>query len=190
MRKLIFLFITVLTVLMLTGCPAPDSMGYAIGDIGPSGVGIVFYLTDDGGLHGLEAAPGDQSAGDAYSNITNALVNGGTTPLPPDLGTGSANTDAIIAQIGHIASAALIAGSYTGGGVTDWFLPSKDELNELYLQKDSIGGFAQDYYWSSSESDPAFPDLAWGQFFQDGWNGMQVDDTKSTQGSVRAIRAF
>ena len=67
---------------------------YAIGDTGPSGVGIVFYITD-GGLHGLEVAPVDQSTGAAWSTITNAYANG-SSALPDEIGTGSANTDAII----------------------------------------------------------------------------------------------
>ena len=29
-----------------------------------------------------------------------------------------------------------------------WRLPTKDELNLLYQNKDKIGGFAYDYYWS------------------------------------------
>ena len=39
------------------------------------------------------------------------------------------------------------------GGYSDWFLPSRDELYQMYLNKFAIGGFANDYYWSSSEHD-------------------------------------
>ncbi len=183
MRKLIIMLITVLTLIMLTGCPAPDSTGYIIGDIGPSGVGIVFYLTDDGGLHGLEASPGDQSGTQPWieGGTTQTTLNGNTLTA---IGTGLANSNAIIAQTDHSASSAQVCKDYTCGGLTDWFLPSKDELNELYLQKNTVGGFADVQYSSSSEDNS---DFAWFQFFND---GLQVFDDKISGFSVRAIRAF
>ena len=171
---------------------------YAIGDTGPSGVGIVFYVTD-GGLHGLEVSPVDQSISAAWSSINNALVNGATA-LPDGIGTGSSNTDAIISQNAGGPSAAKIAREYAGGGKTDWFLPSKNELWEIWwnLVSDqsadndgrgspysgSLGGFSGDTYWSSTESDA---NIAWGQAF---FNGGQIADVKSFTGDVRAVRAF
>jgi len=53
-------------LLLASGCDTGGGGGgspavtYAIGDTGPSGVGIVFYITD-GGLHGMEVAPSDRS---------------------------------------------------------------------------------------------------------------------------------
>jgi hypothetical protein len=46
--------------------------------------------------------------------------------------------------------AAGVARVYTGGGYTDWYLPSKDELNKLFLSRLNIGGYVTDTYWSSS----------------------------------------
>ena len=71
-------------------------------------------------------------------------------------------------------------------GYTDWYLPSKDELNLLIKSKDQIGGF--DYinhynYWSSSEYGS---DDAW---FQDA-NGNQGPYYKPSTYYVRAVRAF
>ena len=63
-----------------------------------------------------------------------------------------------------------------------WRLPTKEELNILYENKDEIGGFASGYYWSSKELDYSIG--GWAQSFSD---GIQVE----TMGSlyVRAVRA-
>ena len=167
--------------------PVTEAVVYAIGDPGPSGVGIVFYVTD-GGLHGLEVAPDDQSAGAVWSNITGTEI--GTTGAA--IGTGSTNTDAIIVQAGHTFSAAKICRYYTGGGKTDWFLPSKDELDAIWdnLVDDGsgsnsgVGGFANNFYWSSSEDSS---NSAWYQHFG---NGYKNANGKNNDPRVRAVRAF
>ena len=106
---------------------------YAVGDTGPAG-GIVFYITD-GGLHGLEAAPVDQSASAAWGCFGVPFAGADGT----DIGTGAQNTADILAGCGETPIAADIAAGYTLNGFSDWFLPSKDELKELYLQKDVVG---------------------------------------------------
>ena len=65
-----------------------------------------------------------------------------------------------------------------------WRLPTKNELNSLYLSKDKIEGFASNYFWSSSESDSSF---AWGWNFYD---GVQVNGSKGSAFYVRAVRTF
>jgi formylglycine-generating enzyme required for sulfatase activity len=65
-----------------------------------------------------------------------------------------------------------------------WRLPTKDELNILYHNKDKIGGFADGYYWSSTEFDNNY---AWYQNF---YNGFQDYFYKNVTMYVRAIRAF
>jgi len=86
------------------------------------------------------------------------------------------------------AFAATVCNEYsvTVGGVTygDWYLPSKYELNLLYLQKAVVGGFANSYYWSSSEYSANY---AWSQYF--GSNN-QYYDYKYNAFYVRAVRAF
>ena len=66
-----------------------------------------------------------------------------------------------------------------------WRLPTKDELNFLYLNKDKIGGFADGIYWSSTEDNDG---SAWEQDFD---IGEQYNDfSKGSKFSVRAVRAF
>jgi hypothetical protein len=62
--------------------------------------------------------------------------------------------------------AKTLANAYDGGGHTDWYLPSKEELNQLYinLYPTGIGNFKDDWYWSSTESDGK----AWEQVFPEG----------------------
>ena len=161
---------------------------YAIGNIGPSGVGIVFDVTNDG-LHGLEAAPPLWNGGD---DPTSAWITGGSTQTTANghtltgIGTGSANTDAIIAQPGETGSAAELCRAYTGGGKTDWFLPSYFELSKLYLQNAVVGGFPNigTFYWSSSESDTAQA------IFVDFLSGNSNFSTKDSTLRVRPARAF
>lgn len=181
-RLVLFLLLMLTAALFAIGCSASGAGTYEIGDIGPSGVGIVFYVTD-GGLHGLEAAPADQSASPwIEGGSTQNTLNGNTLTA---IGTGSANTDAIIAQTDHSTSAAEVCRDYTGGGFTDWFLPSKDELNELYIQRALFGGLSGGYYWSSSEDSEAAN--AWAHRFSD--NDQKVV-TKVSTNSVRAVRSF
>ena len=67
----------------------------------------------------------------------------------------------------------------------DWRLPTKYELNEMYLYRAAIGGFALFYYWSSTESGNGTN--AWFQYFP---NGGQGDFGKALPFYVRAVRAF
>jgi len=79
-----------------------------------------------------------------------------------------------------------------------WHLPTKGELNLLYLNKDAIGGFVKDYYWSSTESEHN-ADKAWRKDFTNGllFAGAKDSyktgtDTGTVRGTyyVRAVRDF
>lgn len=76
---------------------------------------------------------------------------------------------------------------YNEGGYTDWYLPSKEELNLIYnnLSRMGLGNFKNDWYWSSSETNGE----AWEQHFAE---GVQQNDGggNESQSSVRAIRSF
>ncbi|MCX6268995.1 MAG: DUF1566 domain-containing protein [Bacteroidetes bacterium] len=80
--------------------------------------------------------------------------------------------------------AARICGNLLLNGYTGWFLPSLNELNEMYIHRTMIGGFASSYYWSSTEN--AASD-AWIMSFSE--NG-QTNIPKNNTCHVRAIRAF
>jgi len=83
------------------------------------------------------------------------------------------------------SSAAVAARNYAGpNSLSDWYLPSKDELNQLFLQKTTVGGFVVNFYWSSSEYIAA---SAWGQYFS---NGGQNGRIKASNSYVRPVRAF
>lgn len=153
---------------------------YAIGDTGPAG-GIVFHITD-GGLHGLEAATVDQQASTQWgcSGTLNPVANGTA------VGTGAANTANIIAGCNETPISASVASAYGPG----WFLPSMEELRLLYAQKASgvVGGFASQYYWSSSQIDIGY---AWLVNFNGVFNeGAQAIGNKLGRSGVRAVRAF
>ena len=154
------------------------------------GGGKVFFVYDNG-KHGLIAASSDQSNairwfGGSNTN-TRARGNG--------VGAGLKNTAIIIANQGPVdgnAFAATICNEYyvteTVGLVTttygDWYLPSKYELNLLYLKKSEVGGFANWYYWSSTEIDSGWSSL---QYFA---NGVNYRVNKNLTYAVRAIRSF
>ena len=81
--------------------------------------------------------------------------------------------------------AAKICGDLVLNGYSDWFLPSLNELNKLYINRVAVGGFSSGgYYWSSSEF---ASNLAWYQHFLD---GLQDGGLKSSTYRVRAVRAF
>jgi hypothetical protein len=83
-------------------------------------------------------------------------------------------------------TAAQVASSYSLGGYSDWYLPSKDELNLLYLQRDVVGNFnTSGSYGSSSETGPT---TIWYQVF-DSYGG-QYWGTKGSPFPVRAVRTF
>jgi hypothetical protein len=132
--------------------------------------------------HGLVAATADQSTGIRWYN--GSFTTTGATGTA--IGTGLSNTNTIITSQGATSTsyAAGLARAHNGGGYTDWYLPSKDELKKLYLNRIAIGGFAGNYYWSSTEFDG---DGAWYHYFTVGYWG---NSAKNYSNYVRAIRAF
>ena len=188
----------------------------AVGNTSPSG-GIVVYVaptafTSTGSdcatncLY-LEAAPngwgnGGTTCGNTgsetvdpkceWSGNTSTLIGGPAQGTA--IGTGFSNTIAIMAQSSGGATpnkAATTARAYSGGGKTDWFLPSKSELYEFckYATGQCIsvdeGVPRERTYWSSSEYGRS---TAWNQSFYNGVSNCCF--LKDTTLYVRPVRAF
>jgi hypothetical protein len=151
------------------------------------GGGKVAYILQSGDpgydvnvQHGLIAATADQSTGIQWYNGSNVT----TGAIGTAIGFGQANTAVIVVIQGTGSYAAQLCDDLTEHGYNDWFLPSKDELKKLWLNKDAIGGFADFDYWSSSEN---YANLAWSQGF---YGGSQLVNNKNYYLRVRAVRAF
>jgi hypothetical protein len=139
-------------------------------------------MTDNNQVcHYLEAAPVDISSkvawGADFINIT------GTSSL---IGTGRKNTALILNQVSS-APAAQACKDYRGpNNLTDWFLPSTNELYQLYKSRVKVGNMGKGSYWSSSQ-DYSGTNHAWSQDFA---NGVQYYDDKNDGSYVRAVRGF
>jgi hypothetical protein len=167
-----------------------------VGNTGPGG-GKIFYVASSTGFncgpalsekcYYLEAAP--TSGTSAWTDATYAWSGNTNTPIGDTasgttIGTGYKNTLAIVGQSSTASKAATVARAYAGGSNNDWYLPSKDELNQLYSQRTPVGGFVAGLYWSSSE---ATSSSSWYQRFND---GVQTVTGKNNSLYVRPVRAF
>ena len=105
------------------------------------------------------------------------------------IGTGQANTTAIVSKCSTAGIAAQICNDLVEGGYSDWYLPSRDELIKMYLSKNAIGGFNSVYYWSSSSkgSNGAWVLNFYGQPF---YGDTSTDYIRTSNASVRAVRSF
>ena len=205
----------------LSVCGSNGTTLCAVGEQGPGG-GKIFFV-DTGAKYGdfdyLEVAPAD-SSGAAWSTSTancglvanrdcqaNFVSTSGEALKFLPIGAGRAATAAIVARhdAGSVARASYAAGvadAYTTATASDWFLPSRDELNEVCKYARNTGqapggsticdggssatlrGFASGNYWSSSDLDGTY---AWSQSFD---YGLQSEANKLNALYVRPVRAF
>jgi len=166
---------------------------YAPGDVGPAG-GLIFYrnpnFAEDGWCY-LEAAPFDQSLGAQWGCFRHEIPGAAGTAI----GTGRQNTADMLAACKATGemSAAHLCTSLSVSGITGWFLPSRDELAEMYqaLRATGVGDFRDQgmidncQYWTSSQLDS---DMASHIDFAD--NGRLHGDDKDFPRRVRAVRAL
>jgi len=162
---------------------------HKIGDRGPAG-GIVFYDkgNSEGGWRYLESTPSDTRGGIQWFNGNGDGIDIKGTDTA--IGTGRDNTVAIIAALGNGSYAALVCHNLSLGGYSDWFLPSKDELNLMYqnLKKSNLGEFRDAWYWSSSHGSYGYGPFAWHQIFSVGIQDRGYN--RFSYSAVRAVRAF
>lgn len=151
--------------------------------------GIIGYILQDGDIgydpkvrHGIIVSTEDQSDGIRWYNGISTLSIIGARGS--SVGYGSNNTELIIKNngINKKKYAAGIATLYRGGGFQDWFLPSIDELNKLYINK-SLFGLNEGWYWSSTEGDNF---SIWYLDFKFGFKEL----TRHNSLRVRAVRKF
>jgi hypothetical protein len=200
-------------------CGANGTTLCAVGIQGPGG-GTIFYVDSENQIAEydyLEAAPSNASALTIWSSSVAQCGSAASSDCQSSyisdrgnslnylrLGTGRNATAAIIAR--HDAGAVIgtsyaagVADAYTTSTASDWWLPSRDELNELckYARNTGQGpgnnivcsggtlrnGFSDDY-WSSSEN------LAYGSWLQNFSSGVQSDDFKYSSTYVRPVRGF
>ena len=119
--------------------------------------GIVAYIleSDDlgyvvGETHGLIVSLTNQGTAPWGCNGINIHPYGGDHT---SIGTGMQNTIDIVSYCGGDI-AARICSNYTSDGYEDWYLPSRDELYAIYLNRSILGSsfFECCYYWTSTES--------------------------------------
>jgi hypothetical protein len=172
----------------------------ALGDTGPGG-GIVFIVqtpTAAAPWRYMEVAPNTWNGGvtdptiewcsnvdDYVPNLLTGAVN--VIQTATTVGSGFSNTKKMLG--GCTYGAANAVAGYNGGGKSDWHLPSKDELAQIYIQRARVTGLVDDkYYWSSSEL-PLDSEEAYDQKLSG--NGNDGSAMKlSIYRYVRPVRAF
>lgn len=144
------------------------------------GGGIIFYI-DTTGKHGLIAAKKDQGTGIRWYNKGYVLIGNTLSSI----GTGASNTTKIINKQGNTGTyAAKLCADLVLNGFSDWYLPSRKEIGQLYKNRNVVPGLQPTNYWSSTEVDL---NNSYSEIFSGGFQ--EVDD-KSFTIHVRAIRSF
>ena len=163
---------------------------FSVGSIGPSG-GYVFY--DQGsvidGWRYLEAAPTDNGSDSGTGCYCTTILN--TSNL---VGTGKTNTTNWI-NAGCTGGWFSLGQSIDINGLTNWFVPSKDELNLMYtkLKLNNLGNFSNIQYWTSSPEGYGSCGINGGAWVQNFTNGAQLGEYRSGYqgaGNLRLVRQF
>lgn len=150
--------------------------------------GIIAYILQPGDsgyvageFHGIISATTDQVINITWGN--GSWISTGATATA--LRTGNANTNTIVSVLSTGNYAARLCYDLVLNGYSDWYLPSRDEMSKMILNKNAIGGFSSANYWSSSEYDIR---NAYYSNFTSGSANLVGD--KLTVANVRAVRSF
>jgi hypothetical protein len=160
---------------------ASVSFGIGVNCLG----GTIAYILQSGDpgydtnvTHGFISSPNNLTGGFPWGCAGTDIPGADGTAI----GTGNQNTTDIVAGCSP-GSAAKECADYITDGYSGWYLPSKDELHNIYLNRVAIGNFGN-VYWSSSEASST---TAYVQSFS---TGNQVEANKSNSYSLRCIRSF
>jgi len=168
---------------------------YKIGEQGPAG-GFIFYIAESSKFEDfdyLESAPfaceGQEKLWALTPEDLSSAIKVVSSWENDSIGLGQESTDAML-NVSENFYDVLTASGFTYalecGGKSDWFVPSKSELDLMYqnLALNEIGGFTDGYYWSSSSY---LAGRAWNMPFSE---GNSFDGNKDGNFAVRPIRAF
>jgi hypothetical protein len=184
--------------------PTASTTSLNVGDVHEGGIIAYLFQSNDPGYvagetHGIIAAQTDQVYVAGQSLVdwlpdglgeSQYVKTGATATL---LGTGSANTGKMVTSLGSGKYAAKLCADLVLNGFDDWHLPSKDELNALYVNKQLIGGFVDENYWSSSSTEVDVMGYVYQNYYsyaQHFGTGVSVTHVRGNKYHVRAIRCF
>ncbi len=168
---------------------------YKVGDTGPAG-GYIFYDCDEdndrGNKDGLKSSEcGWRFLEAARKDLANPMISGDQSyddwGTRFEIGTGKKNTEILKVKGGSICASYYITGREIDG-YSDWFIPSKYELDQMYLvlQKNGLGNFRSDKYWSSS----AYSSSAHNACYKNFADGKSDEHLRSNHDYIRPIRSF
>lgn len=171
-------------------------MQYKVGDEGEGG-GIVFYVSQEGfvvyGGMGGEKICHYLEMSKSTLGVSNWAPSKDYINTLKEIGYGKSNTYKILnyyknSGLSEENCAAYRCSIYSTEKTVagEWFLPSKDELNEMYntMSRTVVSDATDNWFWSSSANGNNY---AWAQRFSDGY---QDDYIEYGTNSVRAVRAF
>ena len=151
--------------------------------------GVIAYILQPGdpgyvagAFHGIISAASDQIINITWNFGGSNLQTGASGTA---IGTGNSNTNTIVNVYGNGTYAAKLCFDLVLNGYSDWYLPSRNEMSKMILNKNAIGGFSSANYWSSSELDSL---NAYYSNFTSG--NSNLIGPKNTVANVRAVRSF